>query len=237
MSIGVIIVMPLILLAFITGLVTNAETLRPSQWLLFPSVALLLFVGWGALAAGMLRAEAQQRLGKVNVLVAAVALFGIGVGGIWFALEGFTSHRTPGEQPIVTLIIGLFMLVVCGLVVFRKRLPWNRPRTSDLNTAPKLHRMRLRDHLGEVRAVRLDSKIPAEAVMNAQGVAVASRFAWVLVDAGLSESVEVVEPGTTISSWHLLVTEATEQGTITYQVPRAAPRIQQLWHAALQERV
>lgn len=238
-GIGVLIATPLLLVALVVGMVLSAETLSTGQFVLFPGLGLFLFSGWLLGLSTHLPARIGQGVNCASLVLISIATFWTGAGTIWFGNEMLNAGQDPGKA-LLMIGAGVVLLGVGALLVFRNRLPWNRGDSLQSERAKNLRRqparVRLRNHLGETRALSLDRSVSAVKMSNGRGHTVASRFAGVLDDARLLAAVEVVQPGATISSWDLLATELSSGATVTLRVPRGEDRVRELWDAAEPER-
>ncbi|MGO1544656.1 MAG: hypothetical protein ACTHXA_09995 [Gulosibacter sp.] len=227
---------PLILVALVVGIFDDYGELTIAQMVLFPAFGMLFLCGW----LFVLSAYTPERFGRwvtrINLVLMPIGVAWLAVGTIWFGIEALQRGTPEPPTPYIMILVGVFLIVAAGLLVFRKLLPWNRgdslPTGRQYGQRRVASRVRLVNHLGEIREFNLDTSVSQNDLQNSRGKVVASRLAWALAEAGLEDEIEVVPEGVSISSWDLLATELTGSGRITLKLPRAAMRVQELWDAA-----
>lgn len=225
---------PLVIIALIVALVSNAGAFTVAQLVLFPAFGAFFLCGW----LFVLSAYVPERVGiwvtRVNLVMMQITTLWFAVGAVWFGVEVLVTGSNEPHVGWIMIGVGAFMVGVSLLIVFRKKLPWNRGNSLPTGRNYRHHRLssavRLTDHLGETKEFRLDTTVSANDVRNSRGKLIPSRLAWVIENAGLD--VEVVPAGISISSWELLATEVTGSGQITFKLPRAATQVDALWQSA-----
>lgn len=231
-----LIVFPFILIAVVAGLVNGdgtGATLPPAQLVFFVSI-------FGALTAGwlfVLSAWVPERIGKIiariTIVVLIASLFGVAIGCLWRGVELANERHADVGETWMYLLVGAFFAITLLLLVFRKRLPWNRGNSVPTGRAFWQRMTPTRVHLhratGEARMLELGTTLPANDVQNSRGASVPSRLHMLLRDNGFEGEPEVVPNEVTIPAGYVFAAEFTQSGNIHYLLPFDDDAVRAVW--------
>lgn len=133
----VLVTAPLIIVAMIGAMLSNRETFTAAQLALFPAFGALFLCGW----LFVLSAYVPERVGiwvtRVNLVVLLLATLWFAVGVVWFGIEVLVTDSNEPHVGWIMICVGAFMLGAGLLLVFRKKLPWNRGKCDFVVGAPR----------------------------------------------------------------------------------------------------